>query len=600
MQRRSSRSALVVAGVIAAAGLAFALRSLGFETTFLPDGSVAFHFTDANYHARRALWTMLNFPRVLAIDPYLNYPHGATVPWPPLLDWLVAAVSLVLGGSVRVFERVAAWTPPLLGALAVLPIYGLGRLMRGPGVGIGAALIFACLPLVVQYGQVGNYDHHAAMAPLGGLLLLCYASALDERTRGPALLAALLGLVASRIALMLVWQGNLLYLGPCELAFTGLAVVARRRDLLGAQALGALFTSAAIAPLVSGGGPLIGGPWSAIELSRLHVTAFVCISVVSGGLLALDRLRPAKSGGAELRRALWISALLGGLLLVLPGPREGLQSAFDFVTRADEYGATNLENQRLFLGTGKLGHLRALQQVALYAYLVPVAALALLWEARRRRESRHALLLLALWAGLLGAMALTQRRYMNDFAPVGCAAFALLLAQVGDLLRERRIGPDWLPRLAPPVLGVALLLPAFPTHVAALRQTLARSGADAVGADRAAETAKGALLRFGQAVREATPATASLYGPGPPPEYSILGFVGIGHVLHYVAERPTPADNFGPYIGRENFRTVLDYFLLADEEEALEGTWQGPGSAGARRVLRGARRRRRPGALRRT
>jgi hypothetical protein len=40
-------------------------------------------------------------------------------------------------------------------------------------------------------------------------------------------------------------------------------------------------------------------------------------------------------------------------------------------------------------------------------------------------------------------------------------------------------------------------------------------------------------------------------------------------VLHYVANRATPADPFGPYIGRENFQRVLRFHRAETESEAV-------------------------------
>ena len=60
------------------------VRSAGFERVFLEDRTVVLEIADAQYHARRARWTLENYPRILSFDPYINYPHGAPVPWPPL------------------------------------------------------------------------------------------------------------------------------------------------------------------------------------------------------------------------------------------------------------------------------------------------------------------------------------------------------------------------------------------------------------------------------------------------------------------------------------------------------------------------------------
>jgi len=163
--------------------LAFGLRSAGFPRVFLEDRTVVFALADAQYHVRRARWTLENYPRVLSFDPYINHPQGAPVPWPPLYDFFVASVAHALGGSVAVLERVAAGLPPLFGSLAVFPVFAIGRRIRGPSLGVGAAALYASLQIAVNYATVGDADHHGAVALIGACLLLFYVALLDALTK---------------------------------------------------------------------------------------------------------------------------------------------------------------------------------------------------------------------------------------------------------------------------------------------------------------------------------------------------------------------------------------------------------------------------------
>ena len=58
---------------------------------------VTFPPADAQYHLRRALYTFTQFPGVLLFDPYINFPGGAPVPWPPLFDFLLGGAARLLG-----------------------------------------------------------------------------------------------------------------------------------------------------------------------------------------------------------------------------------------------------------------------------------------------------------------------------------------------------------------------------------------------------------------------------------------------------------------------------------------------------------------------
>jgi asparagine N-glycosylation enzyme membrane subunit Stt3 len=41
-----------------------------------PSGPIFLFGTDAYYHMRRVLYTLANFPEVLRVDPYINFPYG--------------------------------------------------------------------------------------------------------------------------------------------------------------------------------------------------------------------------------------------------------------------------------------------------------------------------------------------------------------------------------------------------------------------------------------------------------------------------------------------------------------------------------------------
>ena len=67
---------------------ALLIRALGFEHVFTEEG-VVFAPADSMYHMRRAYYSFVNFPNPLLWDPYLNYPGGVAVPWPPLFDLII-------------------------------------------------------------------------------------------------------------------------------------------------------------------------------------------------------------------------------------------------------------------------------------------------------------------------------------------------------------------------------------------------------------------------------------------------------------------------------------------------------------------------------
>lgn len=558
----------VAGGLLAVAALlAFSTRSIGLERVFPGDGTVIFALGDAFYHARRAFVSFEQFPRVMLFDPYLNYPQGAYVPWPPLYDLLLGGVARLFGSTQAVFERVAAWAPVFLGVLTLAPVYAAGRIVSSRAAGVGAALLFALLPASVFYSNVGNADHHAAQALIGASVLALSLRAVSEEPsarRSVRLTFAALALM--RAALLLTWPGSLVYLALTEGCLVAAGVLTGRRDLLVGEAMSALASAALVLPVVLVSGTPVGGPFSAIELSRLHVAVLCAAAFVALAVSALEKRRPAGSAAARAFRAVLLAVLaLGGLVLATGVVRE-LALGFAYVAKTDAYEGRNLEQYPLFTFAGGFSDALARQSFGFLGFLLPLVPVALVLRARTSPQ-RAPLLVLAAWSAGLGALALLQVRFANDVAPAASVGLALLLGGLAQRLVPAR--PIASGALASAVAAV-LLVPVLEAQgrgaaasIAALR------GAGSPG-DRALETYEGTMVRFAERVRAATPETSGFDDPTRRPEYGILAYPGIGHVLHYVARRATPADNFGPYIGLENYEAVGGFFGLQGENLVLD------------------------------
>ena len=127
------RSSIPLA-LLAIFALALAMRGLAFEWVFQGD-VIAFRPADPQYHLRRAFYTFINFPQILLFDPYINYPGGSAVPWPPLYDFIVGAVARLWASDTRGFEVIAAWASPLFASLTVIPFEKLWQYHFDPGDG---------------------------------------------------------------------------------------------------------------------------------------------------------------------------------------------------------------------------------------------------------------------------------------------------------------------------------------------------------------------------------------------------------------------------------------------------------------------------------
>lgn len=558
-EERSVRLALVLV-------LAFAVRSLGVEQVFVGGDDVVLWLDDSQYHARRALFTLANFPRTLSWDAYLNYPAGAWVPWPPLYDLALASVARVLGGEPAILDRVLAWSTAVLATTTTLLVYAVARAVTRPTVALGAAAIYAVLPATTTYSSVGNADHHAAIACLGTALLALYLAAVRTGIRGARLALVHACLVLARAGILLVWHGSLLYLGIGELALVGVLALSGRRDGLAAQALSAPLAAIFVVPALTASDASVGGAWTTIALSNLHVVALCADGAIAGVLALLAWLRPEPRWSLRGLRLAGVSLAAAVVLLAtLPGLREGLALAQAYLAKEEKWIAYNYESQPIF-HWGSAATARMLY--GFLGFLLPLTPLAALARARER-SVREPAILLAIWTAAFAFLGSMQIRYNNDFAPAGSVCFALLLEQAGSWVRGRMRLPPQLAAALPAAAGLALLAPVLAAHAARAPRTFAYLRGTIEPGDRALETVHGTAHRFAQQLRAATPETSGFLTPEERPQYGVLCFPIVGLVFQNMGRRPTTADNFGPYLGGENFLSTMEFFLQDGEEKAL-------------------------------
>lgn len=539
--------------------LALCVRCLGVADVFLDEDRVALAMWDSSYHARRAFYTFANFPAVLLRDAYIAHPHGAVVPMPPLYDWLLGAVAWLVADTERGFERVAALWSPSLSALTVLPLYGLGRALGGPRVGLGAAGLFTLLPASVEFSRLGDADHHAAVALLGTTYLWLVVRPLVRGPRSATI--ETVGLVIVRGAVALSWSGSLLLfvLGEGALLLGGVVSGGPRRHF--EQAAGALATAALLAVAVAWLGVPAAGPLTGITLSWMHVVFFVGVAGTTGTLAALEWSSPG--AGVRLRLVRAGGVLLVGLtgFFVTFGGSDALLPALSFVAGVDAWAPANREQQSLLSGglpAGRFlfGH---------FVWLLPLVILAPLVRVRDP-EVRPAVVAVLAWSLPLAALAVSQIRYVNDFAPSFCLGAALLLASAHAWLAAR-LGRPASGAIASAVT-LALLWPAI---AAAHLPRLADAAAWLRGAagDRTLATGPNLLIQFARTIRAVTPPTAGWLDAAAVPEYGVLCLPSHGHLMSWVARRPTAANGFGPYLDAANYEAVEAFYRAHTEAEAI-------------------------------
>jgi dolichyl-diphosphooligosaccharide--protein glycosyltransferase len=537
-------------------GLAAGIRAIPWALVFTDEGVV---FTEGDSYSH--MWRIWNAASksipLSARDPWVNFPRGGEVLWPPAFDAILATAVRWLGLDQSAAERLCAWAPLVLGALAVALAAVIAARTFSLRAGWGTGLLLAILPGSFLYTQVGYLDHHAAIALVGTALLGGAMHVVAVGPSGPRLWPLVAGALCAFA--LLLWAGALLHIAVLQLALGVWAVSPESRETASMRVRGLALAHAVVALAIL---PFslrewtVFGHFSPLALTRFQPTYYGAAAVV----LAASTLawRIPRLGARRATRTATVLAL-GAVGLVL---------AFAFI---DELGAvlrgsagwftedvaflTNIvELAPLFSSEQPRVWLRAFRLLSPLFVLFPLAFAVLAWRADRPEKR-----VLLCWTAAFGALTLDQSRFVNTF----CIAYAIVWGGAIDVLFEavpRRIARPAARRAAGAVL--ASLLVASVVVPAALyylpRITLAEAAPMQVR-----RAARRDIARF-LARQRPVPLDAQ----GRPMAAVLCAWSG-GHELRYYSGWPTNQDGFGPYVSPENTLRARRYFRATDEDRAI-------------------------------
>lgn len=549
--------------------LGLAARAMWWPRIFTPQGLMSPHGADSYYHLRRIAYSVARYPAVIERDPYVGFPAGGEIVWPPAFDLGVAMLARgLVGEDPAGVEAVAAWVPAVLGALTAVAAAGLAARLFSPAAGVVSGLLLALLPGHYTYSQLGKVDHHAAVSLLSVLLVTGCAAAIRRGPRAWPGLAVGLGL---GLALFLyVWAGGLLLIGLLQaLAAVWMfqapdaeAARARAWHLAGVQALAALL----LAPYALGRSWEQFGSWSPLVLCSFQPVWLAATAAACAGF-ALAWRWPAFGASAARRwlGALGLTLLAGlGALAALPELWGSLDYAAGWFGKEEAFQLEVAELMPLFAEVAGSRTRLPEESFTRLVYAFPLALAWLAWHARR--SGRADRWLLAAWAGAFGAAVLSQLRFVNAWSPPFAIVMGGALVALGQALHARSSGGRRV--LALGAVGLLLIFAAWPSGRFIERRL-------AVWWEGQGASASFAYVR-GLAYRHAarwlanhSPETAGWLDPARQPEYGVVVPWDVGHLVRYEARRPQLQDNLGVYVGREGFLAAGRYFAAPSEAEAL-------------------------------
>jgi len=539
-----TRPGLVALGTAALAALAAVPRLVTWANVFTVRGVRFVADGDPYYHVRRAAM-ILDSGSIVWRDPWLNYPAGADIPWPPLFDLLLAGTAWVVGlghPSAQTLPVVAAFLPVLLGVAGVALGAWLAAEIFGFEVGAATAVLLALSAPNVFYSLLGRPDQHVLEVLLLTAVVLTFVRGLrgDRLRPGPVLL---LGVT---LALSFWnWLGSALtlaVLGACCVV-VGIATPpdrpwwGRPAKLLAAGA-----ATAAVLLAVSIG--LFGRPGALARLTIGGLSGFqVLLPAITAVAAASMLLVRARSPAVRAAGLVCIPAALVALaVLGLPAVRTPILSGLSAASQANAwYGSIGEFMPVVFSGlvpvTAELG-------AALATFgLAPVLALIGVVEGVRRLRDepvrRPAILVALTVAVLFGVATLAMARFMS-YGSVPLAIFAAL----GIEWIRRRVAA-WRPRFAPIAAVAAGAIALAPTAIRLV------AGAQ--------DMAQGALETLLLRVRDA---------PEQGDRRAVLVPWTYGHHVLWLARRPVVASPFGTEGGAGAIADLAAFYTELDADAA--------------------------------
>jgi dolichyl-diphosphooligosaccharide--protein glycosyltransferase len=159
-------------------------------SSYIVDGEVLFTGTDPWYHYRSTMYVVQNWPATMPFDPWTYFPYGnRSGQFGTLMDQVFGTIAIVIGlgdPSPHTVAMVALFAPAVMGTLAAIPVYYMGRRLAGRVGGVTAALILALSGgLFLQRSLVGVYDHQVAegLLQVTAVLAVMVALSVGERDK---------------------------------------------------------------------------------------------------------------------------------------------------------------------------------------------------------------------------------------------------------------------------------------------------------------------------------------------------------------------------------------------------------------------------------
>ncbi|MDO9542337.1 MAG: oligosaccharyl transferase, archaeosortase A system-associated [Kiritimatiellia bacterium] len=396
-----------------------------YDRIFTEQG-IRFAGTDAYYHIRLIENLLRHYPHRITFDPYICFPTGAvemTHFWPPFFDWLLGSFCLLFGfghPSQQVIDMVAAFSPAILGALTVFPVYFIGKYLLNPWCGVLAAILLAVMPgEFLGRSILGFTDHHVAevlfsttaMAILLKTIRAVSSPLPASDQSGRSLLIIMGTCLLSGLFFgmyLTTWTGALLFIIILVLFF----IVQSILDYFKGQSSTALMTIGTVILLSASGFSLLLLPTGYLGSANRYffpLTLLACAAVPVGLVLITQIMRHVRC------RAIVYPIVLLGPIVILALIGVALAPTYIQSLYAELQSVRSLNNKNILETWPLLYPAGQFSLVLVWNYFGAsfiMAVLALFWLIRDgARHAKPENMLLIIWSLVMFALILYSRRF---------------------------------------------------------------------------------------------------------------------------------------------------------------------------------------------
>ncbi|MGE4554974.1 MAG: oligosaccharyl transferase, archaeosortase A system-associated [Candidatus Paceibacterota bacterium] len=172
---------------------------------------------DGVYHMRIVENLLLgnHFPKKIYFDPFTYFPFGTYIHFAPLYDYLLAFIIWIFSGgkpTEAIIHKIAPFYPPVLGTLAVIVAYFIGKYLFSKREGLITAFLFSIATPFLFRSLLGATDHHQAEVLFSSLAVLFFIlTLLNHQNKKKLIFYSILSGLALGLY-FLTWNGALLFL----------------------------------------------------------------------------------------------------------------------------------------------------------------------------------------------------------------------------------------------------------------------------------------------------------------------------------------------------------------------------------------------------